>query len=102
MIESGRNGKRSLSVNQTTGITKFQKKAIDEPSKNVFKQPINLKSEIRRSSDNSNQLDPKTTSTVSALKAMSKNLTKQTQITPVVVNKISIDEFKTQQEQRLD
>jgi len=33
---------------------------------------------------------------------MSKNLTKQTQITPVVGNKISIDEFKTQQEQRLD
>jgi hypothetical protein len=33
---------------------------------------------------------------------MSKNLTKQTQITPVAVNKISIDEFKTQQEQRID
>jgi hypothetical protein len=33
---------------------------------------------------------------------MSKNLTKQTQNTPVVLNKISIDEFKTQQEQRLD
>jgi hypothetical protein len=54
----------------------FLKKGVTEPPTGVFKQPVNLKSEIRRSSEPNHQLDEKTANTVLALKAMSKNLTK--------------------------
>lgn len=69
---------------------------------NAFKDQVILKSEIRRVSEPPNKQQEKTLSTVSALKAMSQNLTKQSQKAVIAINKISIEEFKTQQEQRLD